>query len=66
MYNIVTKKLYDNIPKQLTFTIVAKYFPHDTCISCTTANLAERPLPGEAADRMIPVGNEIQIDIKGK
>ena len=66
MHNIVAHKLYDNIPKQLTPSIIAKYFPHDTCISCTTANLAARALPGAPEDRIIPVGAEIQIDIKGK
>ena len=62
MIKIVDSKAFDNIPVDLTSKRIRKHFPH--CEACPANNMAQKPIPREASDRVIAPGEEFQVDIK--
>ena len=62
MCKIVDSKSFDNIPKDLTSKRIRKHFPH--CEACPANNMAQRPIPTTATERVIEPGAEFQVDIK--
>ena len=62
MRKIVDSKAFDNIPKDLTSKRIRKHFPY--CEACPANNMAQRPIPTTATERVIEPGAEFQVDIK--
>ena len=62
MCKIVDNKAFDNLPARLTSKRIRKHFPH--CEACPANNMAQKPIPRTASDRVIKDGEEFQVDIK--
>jgi hypothetical protein len=60
---IVKHKLIGNIPECLTVKLINKYFPQ--CNDCPYGNLTKRPYDHIPDDRVLEMGDEFEIDIKG-
>ena len=70
MLLMATSPSFTSWPKELTPSVIRKYFP--SCSDCPLGNLAERPLPSSPKSNDIAihsdcvVGEEFEIDLKGK
>ena len=62
MCDIVENKLFLNLPEYLTVARIRKYFP--TCSACVYGNMAQAPAFSDPVDRVIGLGEEIEIDVK--
>ena len=63
MCKVIRDNLIDNIPKELTETVVRKHFPH--CEACPAANMSQVPRPHTSSDHTdFYPGQELQLDIK--
>lgn len=63
MCYIIEHQLHLFIPKCLTAALVRKFFPQ--CAACPRRNLARRPLVPRPIDRVVEVGAEWEVNIKG-